>query len=130
MSNVAADLDAFAKRLRGLKDLTSAAAREAAPLVEAAIKSTAAAGTDIDGRPWPPKKDGTRALPNVAAAISAAAVGTLVVARLVGPYVWHQYAKPDDRRRQILPDSGAGVPLRIAAALRAGVQLAFQRLTK
>lgn len=124
------DLAAFAAKLRRMPELTPAAARAAAPKVAAAIKASAAAGTDIDGKPWPPKKDGTRALPNVVGAISAVAVGALVVAKLVGPYVWHQYAKPADRQRRILPDSGAGVPARIREALAEGAREAFANLMK
>jgi hypothetical protein len=123
------DLAAYAKRLRGLKGLAPAAAKEAAPLVEAAIKKTAAAGTDIDGKPWPAKRDGTRALPNAASAISAVASGAAVIVSLIGNYVFHNTAKGPDRRR-ILPDSGAGIPPAIAAALQTATKQAFERLTK
>lgn len=80
-----AELEAFAARLRSLKGLDVAAAAEAAPLVDALVKGAAAAGTDLDGTPWPPKKDGSRALPNAAGAISAVANGAFVVLRLIGP---------------------------------------------
>lgn len=41
--------------------LAPMAAREAAPLIEAAIRETAAAGVDPDGKAWPAKRDGSRA---------------------------------------------------------------------
>ncbi len=123
------DLAAYVAKLRGLKVLAPQAAKEAAPLVEAAIKKTAAAGTDIDGKPWPAKRDGTRALPDAAGAISAVATGAAVIVSLIGNYVFHNAAKGADRRR-ILPDSGAGIPPAIAAALQKATKQAFQRLTK
>ncbi len=123
------DLAAYAAKLRSLKGMAPQAAKEAAPLIEAAIKKTAAAGTDIDGTPWPAKRDGTRALPSAAGAISAVANGAAVIVTLIGNYVFHNAAKGTDRRR-ILPDTGAGIPPTIAAVLHKATQQAFQRLTK
>ncbi len=123
------ELAAFASKLRSLKGLAPQAAKEAAPLVEAAIKKTAAAGTDINGTPWPVKRDGARALPNAAGAISAVANGAAVIVTLIGNYVFHNSAKGPDRRR-ILPDSGAGIPPAIAAVLQRATEQTFRRLTK
>lgn len=119
------DLSRFANRLRSLQSVTSSAAKEAAERVAVVVKQTAAAGTDLDGKAWPAKKDGTRALPNAAGAVSAFALGTMVVVKLVGAYVYHQFSK--GRQRSILPDGGAGTPKRIAEALRAATQDAFRR---
>lgn len=123
------DLAAFAARLRHLKGFAEAAAIEAAPLVEAEVKRTAAAGIDVDGNPWPPKRDGGRALPAAADAVSAAANGAFVILKLLGPYVFHQRAKPSDHRRPILPTSSV-LPATLRAALVEGARRAFERLSK
>ena len=122
-----AELAAFVSRLRDLKSLATVAAKEAAPLVEGTLRETAAAGTDPDGNPWPPKRDGSRALPNAAGAISAVAKGTAVVVVLTGAYVYHQFSKGKSRRR-ILPDRGTTLPARVAQALRNATERAFARV--
>ena len=123
------ELAAYAQRLRSLKTLAPAAAKEAAPLVADVVRTDAAAGTAPDGKAWPPKRDGGRALPNAASAITAVANGVAVIVKLVGPYIFHHYAKGKDQRR-ILPDSGAGIPPRIAAALRRATAEAFRRVMR
>lgn len=122
-----AELAAFVRRLRDLKSLASVAAQEAAPLVERTLRETASAGTDPDGKLWPPKRDGARALPNAANAITAVAKGAAVVVLLTGAYVYHHFSKGKDRRR-IIPDGGSGVPSRVAGALRAAATRAFERV--
>lgn len=119
-------LVAFIARMRKLGTLGADAAKLAAPLVERAVKATAAAGTAPDGMPWKPKKDGSRALPNAAAALTVKALGPVVVVTLKGIEVVHNFAK-DGRlpRRQILPDGGAGIPKNVAAALEQGAKQAF-----
>jgi hypothetical protein len=123
------ELAAFAARLRSLKGFAQAATEAAAPLVEAEVKRTASAGTATDGNPWPAKKDGGRALPSAADAVTAAANGAFVILKLLGPYVYHQRAKPDDHRRPILPTS-AQLSSGIRAALAEGCRRAFERLSK
>lgn len=122
-------LAAYAARLRELKKLAPAAAKEAAPLIEQVIKQTAAAGTDIDGNPWPPRRDGKRALPRAAEAVSAVANGVAVIVTLLGAYVYHHRSKGKDAR-PILPDSGAGLPSKIRAAMEEGAKRAFQRVMR
>jgi hypothetical protein len=124
-----AALSAYATRLRGLKNLARVAAAEAAPAILAAVQKTAAAGTDPEGKPWPPKRDGTQALPNVAGAITAVAKGAVVLVKLTGAYVFHHYAKGKDRRR-ILPDGGAGIPPQISEAVKTASERAFAKLMK
>lgn len=120
-----ADLDAFAARIRRLRNLASDAAKEAAPDVEKLVRESAAVGTDVEGRPWPSKRDGGRALPNAAAAVTAVARGVAVILKLSGAYVFHHRSKGKDRR-PILPESGAGMPPRLAAVLRAAAARAFR----
>jgi hypothetical protein len=120
-----ADLDAFAAKIRRLRDLASNAAKEAAPEVEKLVRETAAAGTDVEGRPWPAKHDGGRALPNAASAVTAVARGVAVILKLSGAYVFHHRSKGKDRR-PILPEAGANMPPRLAAVLRAAAAKAFR----
>ncbi len=123
------ELAAYAKRLRGLKGFAAQAAKEAAPRVERVVKATAAAGTDPEGKAWPLKRDGGRALPNAADAISVTARGAIVIVRLVGAYVYHNRAKGSALRR-ILPDSAASIPINIRDEIRAAMKDVFERMMK
>jgi hypothetical protein len=122
-------LGRFAARLRGLKQLAPELAKEAAPLVEAAVKATAAAGTTVDGKTWPTKRDGGRALPNAASAVTVAANGAVVIVRLAGAYVFHHRSKGRDQRR-ILPDAGAGIPKVLTDAIDEAKRRVFARLMR
>jgi len=102
-------------------------AREAAPLVERAIKATAAAGTTPDGKPWPPKRDGGRALANAAEHIVGSADGATINVTLSGPDVWHHFGGGRNPKRQILPDAGAEIPPAIFAAIDEVCRRRFQR---
>lgn len=124
--NADTQIAAMIDRLRGLRDFTTEAAREAAPLVENVVKGTAAAGTTPEGKAWPAKRDGSRALPDVVSAIAASAVGTAVVVILKGGAVFHHYMKGASNRR-VLPDSGAGIPRAIADAMHEGARRTFAR---
>lgn len=119
-------LDAMSARLTALRGMAAEVAREAAPQVEAVVRRSAAAGTSVEGKAWPPKRDGSRALPDAASAITAAAVGTTVVVTLKGPYVFHNSAAGKDRRR-ILPETGAGIPPVLARVLAEASARVFAR---
>lgn len=129
MSDGDAALAALVARLRGMQGLARETAREAAPLVEEALRETAAAGTTPTGEAWPTKRDGTRALPSAAKAITVAARGLVVVAKLVGSYVYHDRFKGKDRRK-ILPTSGEPLPPKVLEALELASKRAFARLSK
>lgn len=120
-------LAAFIERVRKLGTLGEDAAKLAAPLVEKAMKRTAAAGTTPDGEAWAPRKDGGRALVNAADALSAEAVGSVVVGKLDGVEVVHNRGTKRMPRRQILPSLGAGIPRNIADALTEASAEAFKR---
>ena len=111
-------VDAMIGALRKLGAAPAAIAKRAAPLVDAAVKKTAAAGTTPDGQPWQPKKDGGRPLVNAANALSTKAVGTTVVVTLEGPEVVHDKGTKRLPQRKILPDGGAGLPTNVADAMR------------
>ncbi len=119
-------LNGFIDALRKLGAIDADAAKLAAPLVLAAAKKTARAGTTPDGKPWPGlKAGGGRALVNAADALSVKAVGTTVVLTLSGINVLQNFGTSSIPARQILPDGGAGMPRNIADALTAGAQKAF-----
>ena len=115
-------LAVLATRLRALPTLGAAIALEAAPSCQAIARSTAAAGTTPLGVPWAPrKKDGARALVNAASAISARALGDVIMLVLAGVSVFH------NATRQMLPDTGAGVPPGYREAIRAAAMRVLSR---
>lgn len=121
-------LDELADAFRKLETFPQDAAKIAAPLVDAALKETARAGTDPLGNPWPPKKDGGAPLKNAADHITTKAVGTVVQATLQGVEVFHHYGAGVPRR-QILPDPGT-IPPRVEKALRKAADQAFDKATR
>lgn len=126
-----ADLNAMIARIRSLGPLASEVAAEAAPAIERLVVAAAAAGTNIDGKAWTPKKDGSRALPNVANDLSVVATGTVIQIRLTGNEVFWQHAKGKKgrARREVLPDGGAGVPPAMADIVARTAARVFARKT-
>lgn len=128
MSTGLSELDDIIARLKSLGTLTEEIATEAAPLVEAAVRQTAAAGTDPEGHAWAPKKDGTRALVGVEDKITASASGKIIQVVLVGGAVFWNSAKGKTRpQRRVLPDGGAGMPKNVGAALTQAAQRVYVR---
>jgi hypothetical protein len=107
------------------KDATRDAAREAAPLVEAELKRTAAAGTDPYGEPLAPKRDGSRALPNAAENVSAVAAGPTIKLRITGAYAIHFFKKVDQRR--LVPSKDRPMPKAVVEAITEGARRAFAK---
>lgn len=122
------DLLDFAASVGRLEQLAEHGAAEAAPLVEAEAKQTAAAGTDPYGTPWPLKKDGTRALKNAADHVSVHAAGAFVVTELEGVDNWHQDGAQGKDVRRVIPD--VEIPDVYAKALDAGCVKAFDDIMK
>ena len=117
----------FIERLQRLgREAQTLAATESAPLVEAAAKATAAAGTDPYGRQWQSKKDGSPALVDAASSVTAVALGTLVRIRTRGGYAIQNFIKV--HRRQVIPDKGLPIPKEIVDALKEGSSRAFEKL--
>lgn len=105
-------LTTLASRLRAIPSLGATIAREAAPDVLAAAKSTADAGTTPEGKAWAPrKKDGGRALAHAADAITVRAVGDVIEIVLSGVNVYQQ------AKRRILPERGKTLPSQIVNAI-------------
>lgn len=124
-----APLSAMIAELRELRKLPEAAAREAAPLIEAEAKRTAAAGTTPDGEPWAAKKDGGRALANAADHVSAKANGTLVIVELEGPDYFHNFGLGHNPKRQVIADKADEMPEGIARAVEKATDAAFAKIT-
>jgi hypothetical protein len=123
------ELSAMIAEMRKLQELPTAAARESAPLIEAEAKRTAAAGTTPDVDAWAAKKDGGRAMANVAAHVSASASGTIVRVEVEGPEVFHNFGAGNLPKRQIIADKADEIPAGIAKAIQAGTDRAFAKLT-
>lgn len=85
------ELEAFARRVESMRTLNEDAAKAAAPLVLEALQETARAGTDPYGVPWPPKKDGGKALAGAADAIEISTKGPQVIARIGPPEGYHHW---------------------------------------
>lgn len=117
---MAGELAPMIAALRALRDIAASAAEEAAPLIEAALKETAAAGTTPDGDRWKPTKGGERPMVNAADHITVVARGTTVRATLKGPDVFHNYGA-GGTRRQVLPDMEADTPPAIVEAIEEAV---------
>jgi len=112
-------LDRMIASLRSLSTLPKDAAAAGAPLVEAELRATAAAGQAPDGTPWAPrKKDGGRAMANAANAITVRAVGTTILITLRGPEVYHHFGAAGKPPRRVIPMGS--MPKRIGDAVRLG----------
>lgn len=104
-------------RVQALREIAAAGAREAAPELLAAVRATASAGQDPDGKPWPLTKEGKRALPEAASAIRARATDDAVELSIGAPYSY--------QKRQILPRV---LTPRLRAALQRGIERAWSKL--
>jgi hypothetical protein len=124
-----ATLDSMIERLKrlGSPQMPEDVARRAAPLVEAAIQKTAAAGTTPLGQEWKRTKKGTRPLQHAASRISARATGRLVLVTLTGPDVFHHRGSKRNPRRQVLPD-GASTPKAVYEACIEAARRVFREL--
>jgi hypothetical protein len=128
---VAADeLSDWAARIRALRGAAVETAKEAAPLIEAAVKATAAAGTTPSGQPWQPKKDGGPPLVHAADKVTAKATGATVLIELDVPEVFHQRSKGGRLpRREVIPSGGDGaLPEPVAKACAAAAARVFARV--
>lgn len=123
------ELDAMIAEMRELSKFDTEAAKQAAPLIEAEAKRTAAAGTTPDGKAWPATKEGKRALAGAASHVTAKAVGTLVAVELEGVETFHDRGNAHLPKRQIIPAQDGDMPDGIAKAAQAGSDRAFAKLT-
>jgi hypothetical protein len=125
------DLEEMIATFRRLENFPEEAAKRAAPLVDAAVKRTASAGQDPDGKAWAQKKDGSQALKNVADHITTKAFGPVIRQTLPAPDAYHHFGTKRTPRRQVLPDAGAGtIPDSVFQALLKGATEAFDDAIK
>jgi hypothetical protein len=104
-------------------------AKAAVPLVEAAVKATAAAGLSPNGKPWAARKDGKPALVNAAAAVACRARGPVVQLYLQGTSTGSQKVQAvQNARRGILPAKGEGPPPVVVKALEEAGAKVFKEI--
>lgn len=119
-------IDAMIHQLGAIGDSANGIAKVAAPLMEAAVKKTAAAGTSPDGTPWRSKKDGDPALKNAAQSVQGRAIGSVVELRLVGTATGDAKVQAiQNARRPILPKPGMA-PAPVAEALQTAARQYFE----
>ena len=118
----------FVSRVRSLAGFPELAAKEAEPLVDAAIKSTVRAGVAPDGKPWTAKKDGGRPLEHAADHITTKAKGARIDVTLTGVETFHHHGVKDGvPARQIIPHRGE-MPPQVLSALEQGAARAWRKL--
>lgn len=127
MSTADESLTEMIRKLRALgAHLPAEVARRAAPLVLAEVQRTARAGTTPDGKPWPEKKGGGRALVHAADHLSVKANGSTIILTLTGKAeVVHNAGDKRNPKRQILPDAGAAMPPAIIEACKRAAREAW-----
>jgi hypothetical protein len=119
------------QKLRALRVLPQLAAAEAAPRIEQALKTTAAAGTTPSGEAWAPRKDGSRALANAAQAVTATAAEATVHVRLEGTSTGDAKAQGiQNAKRRIIPQNGEPLPEAVSKAAHEGVEAAFRKAVR
>ena len=122
-------LDDMIFSLRALAEMPGEATKAAAPLVLAAAQASASSGHSPDGTPLKPTKMGGQPLKNSAAAFSATASGTVVVLKLEGVEVLHNYGTQREPKRQILPGRFDPIPPKFAAAIKTAADAEFAKIT-
>jgi hypothetical protein len=123
------ELRAFGRACGNLDGFTQRAAQEAAPLVEAEARKTAAAGKDPFGTTWQPKKDGGRPMVHAADHVHVRAVESSIEISLDGPGdPWHNEGTKGRPIRQVIPYAEA--PDAILDAVEQGATVAFDAIMK
>lgn len=122
-------LDEMISGLRGLGKLEERAAAIAAPMLEAELKATAAAGTTPSGEPWAPTKKGARAMKGAAKAVAAKAFGDVVRVSLTGPEVFHHAGVRGEPRRQVIPYGGVDMLPEVKTIIDKATAQAFDEIT-
>jgi hypothetical protein len=118
-------LDAMLAKLGKLAQSgVEGAARACTPHVQAEAKRTAAAGTDPYGEPWHARKDGQRAIPEAASAVTCVARGNIIQIRVVRGAAIQNFLS-EKNRRQVIPRSDRPLPEGIVGALNRGLREFF-----
>lgn len=128
MADASAVLQSWIAKMRAIgRNGLERTAAEAAPLIEAELKTSAAAGVDPYGEKWPDRKSGGQPMVNAADHIKATAQGAKVTVTLEGPDKWHQYGSRGEPRRAVIPDTRK-VPVRLVPAIEEASRRAFAAL--
>lgn len=114
-----ATLDSWIADLRATSAKLKAAYPVVAERIKAEIDAAISEGRSVDGQQWQPKKEGGKALVHAAAALTAKAIGNVIVIALRGPEVFHNFGTKRVPRRAILPMGG--IPDRLGNAIRLGL---------
>lgn len=115
-------IDDMIAKIRSTPEMVKASVQVLGEAILQQIKSTAAAGTTPDGKPWAPrKKDGGRAMVNAAAALSLTVLDNVILIKLTGPTAFHHWGAGGKGRiaRRVLPSGG--IPDRLGNAIRKGM---------
>lgn len=125
-------LEQMIARMKQLGSFNERAAELAAPLMQDAAREAANAGVDPNGKPWPAKKDGTRALEHAADHVRAESHGDRVDLIVDGPEFWHQTIKEGGPhpQRKLIPSVGDALPPALKAAADEGAARAFAEMTR
>jgi hypothetical protein len=119
--------DAMLASLRALERLPEDAAKAAAPLLEEALRTSAAAEQAPDGTPWTARKRGSGPVyAHAPSRIKATAIQSLVRVTLSGPEVFGHFGTGRLPRRPMLPDPGT-LPANLAKVLEDAASKAFAK---
>ena len=104
---MAQDLEALNQmiaRLQGIPDLVQSVLPECAAECHAVIAENVAAQVGPDGEAWAPGNDGKPVLQNAAAAVTALAIGNVILLRVSGPEAKHHLGIAKGKvQRRIIP---------------------------
>lgn len=119
-------LATFISRIKALENFAFDVAKEAAPLVQEAMRAQIRSGVAPDGTPWPAKKDGAKALKSAADHLTATPAGDRVLVKLSGVEVFHDKGNGRLPKREMLPKDGK-LPAYITDALHEGAKRALAK---
>jgi len=116
VSSNAAARERLAQLAKDLRALPRAMALEAAPVgaqkLDAVLRANISAGVAPDGSAWPLRLDGGKALQNAGDELEVKAEGTVILARISGPYALHHLGKARGHvQRRIIPTKFAPQPV-------------------
>ncbi len=96
MSNSAA-FETLQQAIDGLNSLADGASKElpteVAKALDTEVRKTIAAGTDPDGKPWQPTRDGQQPLKGAASTLRTTAMGKRVVQSISGHHALHHLGR-------------------------------------
>ncbi len=98
------ELDKMIAQLRAIPDLVEKVLPEVAAECHKVIAENVAAQRGPDGTPWPKGKDGHPVLVNAADAVTASAIGNVILIRVSGPEARHHLGIAKGKvKREIIP---------------------------